>query len=384
MNPVRVLVVDDSVVIRRLLTAIIDADLELEVAGVAANGRIAIERVRQLRPDIVTLDVEMPELDGIETLELLRAEHPTLPIVMFSTLTVRGAAATLDALTRGASDYVSKPANVGSVNLAMERVRSELVPKLKALCHRTDVHDHDHDRDHDRAHRVAPAGSAQPGAAAAPAGRAESAARRVAPSGRVELVAIGSSTGGPNALGEVLRALPASLAVPVVVVQHMPPVFTALLAQRLDATCAVSVHEGAPGTPLEPGHVYIAPGDHHMVVVDRHGCRELDTNQDEPEHFCRPAVDVLFRSVAASVGGHVLAVVLTGMGTDGQEGAGRLRDLGARVIVQDRPTSVVWGMPGAVATAGYADEILPLGQIGGRIDELVASGRRVVAGARPR
>lgn len=332
-DPIRVLIVDDSVVIRRLLSTIIDADPELEVAGIAQNGRIALERIRQLRPDIVTLDVEMPELDGLGALKALRVDHPDLPVVMFSTVTDRGAEATLSALALGASDYVTKPANVGSVTTAMERVREQLVPKIKSLCR-----------------PLAPL-------------TLPKLAREVragTPTGRCDLVAIGSSTGGPNALAAVLGALPGDLPVPVVVVQHMPAVFTRLLAQRLDAQCAIAVHEGADGARLEPGHAYIAPGDHHMTVEKRLVGLQLRTNQAPPEHFCRPSVDVLFRSVARAVGGNVVTVVLTGMGHDGRDGCVPLREAGAHIIAQDRATSVVWGMPGAVAGAGLADEILPL------------------------
>lgn len=352
-TPIRVLVVDDSVVIRRLLTTMLDSDPDLEVVGFAPNGVVALQRIRQLRPDIVTLDVEMPELDGLGTLAQLRPEFPLLPVVMFSTLTERGAAATLDALALGASDYVAKPANVGSVAAAMDRVRADLVPKLKALVRRPAV-------------ATPPSGDPRP--VASP--------REAAPNS-LELVTIGASTGGPNALGDVLAALPGDLAVPVVVVQHMPPVFTRLLAERLDAHCAVVVHEACDGDVLTPGHVYIAPGDHHLLVR-RLGTRlVVTTNQDEPVHFCRPSVDVLFASAAATVAGGVLAVVLTGMGADGRDGAGELRRRGARVIVQDQASSVVWGMPGAVSAAGFADEVRTLADIGARIAALVAAaGRR--------
>lgn len=352
---IRVLIVDDSVVIRRLLSTIIDADPDLEVVGIAQNGRIALERIRQLEPDIVTLDVEMPVLDGLATLKELRTEHQNLPVIMFSTLTARGAESTLSALSLGASDYVTKPANVGSVNIAMERVREELVPKIKALC---------------RPH-VAPTIPAL-----------ERVVRAGTPTGRIDLVAIGSSTGGPNALLEVLRALPADLAVPVVVVQHMPPVFTKFLAKRLDDSCAISVHEGADGTRLEPGHAYVAPGDLHMTVTKRiAGELMLETNTNEPVNFCRPSVDVLLKSVARAVGGNVLTVVLTGMGHDGRDGCIPLREAGARIVVQDQATSVVWGMPGAVATAGLADDVLPLQAIGPAIAEHVRGARRLTPNA---
>lgn len=354
MNPpIRVLVVDDSVVIRRLLTTIIEKDPDLEVAGVAQNGRIALQRIEQLEPDIVTLDVEMPELDGLGTLELLRKDNPRLPVVMFSTLTARGATATLDALSLGASDYVTKPANVGSVNEAMDRVRAELVPKLKALVPR--------------------------GMTAVAAPPAPPKPRSVTPSGTTEIVAIGSSTGGPNALATVIAALPGDLAVPVVIAQHMPAVFTAFLAERLDGHSPLTVRECEPGMMLTAGHVYVAPGDYHMRVRRRAGRRvELLVDQEEQVHFCRPSVDVLFQSVADTFAGNVLAVILTGMGSDGRDGCKVLRDKGAHIMVQDEASSVVWGMPGAVASAGLADDILPLYKIAPSIAQYVSANAPLV------
>jgi two-component system chemotaxis response regulator CheB len=339
--PIRVLVVDDSVVIRRLLSTIIDEDPDLEVAGIAQNGRIGLERIEALKPDIVTLDVEMPELDGLQTLKELRKTNMTIPVVMFSTLTERGATATLDALSFGASDYVAKPANVGSVTVAMERVREDLIPKLKALVSR--------------------------GSARTPAVPVAPVTRSIRATERTDVLAIGSSTGGPNALATVLESLPGNLGVPVVVTQHMPPVFTKFLAQRLDGNCELTVHEGEPGMRVEPNHVYIAPGDFHMTLRRRGLHVQLETNQDDQVNFCRPSVDVMFDAVAGVYGGNVLSVILTGMGADGRDGCKVLRELGSHVIVQDEATSVVWGMPGAVATAGLADEVLGISTIAAAI-----------------
>lgn len=356
---IRVLVVDDAVVIRRLLGEVIESDPELELVGVAANGRIALQRIDQLKPDVVTLDVEMPELDGLGTLRELRPKHPRLPVIMFSTLTERGGAATLEALSLGASDYVTKPANVGSVTEGISRVRSELIPKIKALCGR---------------------------AAAPPRPVAAGAPRPVRPAGtaphRVEVVAIGSSTGGPNALGDVLVTLPGDLPVPVVITQHMPPVFTRLLAERLDAACAIHVVEAAGGEVLEPGTAYLAPGDHHLRLKRSLDGRVRTTlDQGPPENSCRPAVDPMFRSVAEAYRGDVLAVVLTGMGADGLHGVEVLGPLGAHVVVQDEASSVVWGMPGAIATAGLADEVLPLDLVGPAIADAVLTSRLLASGA---
>jgi two-component system chemotaxis response regulator CheB len=366
MAPVRVLVVDDSVVVRRLVTRALEAD-GVEVVGVAANGRIALAKIAQHRPDVVTLDIEMPEMDGLATLREIRREWPRLPVVMFSTLTERGATATLDALTLGASDYVTKPSGVKDTDEAIAVVRAELVPKVKAL--------------------AAKAGN---GSAPAPAAGAGSrlhtptvgTAPRLRPAGiarptNIEVLAIGCSTGGPNALAALLPALPAPLPVPVVIVQHMPPVFTRFLADRLNAHSDLNVKEAEEGDRLEAGCAYIAPGGLHMAVEVRAGLPTVLLHEGPPENSCRPAVDVLFRSVAAVFGANVLGCVLTGMGQDGLRGAEVIADAGGRLVVQDSETSVVWGMPGFVAGAGLADAILPLSEIG---DEL---GRRILAGRRP-
>jgi two-component system chemotaxis response regulator CheB len=236
---------------------------------------------------------------------------------------------------------VTKPANVGSVGQSMESVRAQLIPRIKALTGRPMT--------------------AGPATAVAPP--PPPAAPRTAPGKKPAVLVIGSSTGGPEALARVLPLLPASLPVPVLMVQHMPPVFTRQFAQRLDRLSPLRVVEATDGTPLLPGTVHLAPGDHHLVV--RTGARGPHTalNQDPPENFCRPAVDPLFRSVVTVFDGAVLAVVLTGMGADGRNGAGEIRAGGGTVLVQDRATSVVWGMPGAISQAGYADEVLPIERI---------------------
>jgi two-component system chemotaxis response regulator CheB len=308
---------------------------------------------------------------------------------MFSTLTERGASATLDALARGASDYVSKPSNVGGIAEGMERVRSELVPKVKALCARV------LDRDAARLPRTRPLPGTNPAAAgiARSATAASALARPIrqlggpvagvpaAPrraGGPVEILAIGVSTGGPSALAELLPTLPATLPVPVVIVQHMPPVFTALLSQRLDTLGPLHVVEAEAGMLLEPGTVYLAPGGdrHTQVRRDASGVR-IALVDSPPEHSCRPAVDVLFRSVTAVYGGAALVVVLTGMGQDGSGAAPALHAAGSRIVIQDEATSVVWGMPGAIARAGLADEVLPLAAIGPAVVRHIRSHRRV-------
>jgi two-component system chemotaxis response regulator CheB len=350
------MVVDDSVVVRKIVTDVLSADPDIEVVGTAVNGKIAVAKLEQLKPELVTMDIEMPEMNGIEAVRAIRGgqggtAHSRVPIVMFSTLTERGASATLDALSAGANEYVTKPANVGSVSQSMESVREQLIPKIKALTGRPVTNGP---------------------AAAPPPLPPRPAAPRTGPGKKPAVLVIGSSTGGPEALAQVLPKLPANLPVPVLVVQHMPPVFTRQFAQRLDRLSPLRVVEAADGSPLVPGTVHLAPGDHHLVV--RATARGLHTglNQGPPENFCRPAVDPLFRSAVSAYDGAVLAVVLTGMGSDGRNGASEIRSAGGTVVVQDQATSVVWGMPGAIAQAGLADETLPLDRIPDAINRHLA------------
>lgn len=365
MSPIRVLVVDDSSAVRRMVTTLLDRDPAFEVVGTAENGRLGVEAVRRLNPDAVTLDIEMPQMDGIAALREIRRTHPRVPVIMFSTLTERGARATLDALAAGASDYVTKPHRPGTMVTAIATIREQLLPKLVALV----------ERQRATAHARAGAGARVTRGVPAPA-------LPVAPpptprklTGRVDVVAIGCSTGGPEALPVVLRALPERLAVPVVVVQHMPPMFTTMLAARLDGALPHRVVEAAEGMPIESGTIYLAPGDYHFTVLRSGATIKAHLEQTPPENYCRPAVDVLFRSVAATYQSSALAVVLTGMGSDGAKGAERMRTAGAGVIAQDEASSVVWGMPGAVVRAGFADRVLPLTEVGGAVTEALARGR---------
>ncbi len=355
---IRVLVVDDSVVVRRIVTEVLGQAPDIEVVGIAANGKIAVQKLTQVNPDLVTLDVEMPEMDGLATLKAIRATHPRLPIIMYSTLTERGAATTLDALAAGATDYVTKPANVGSVTEAKERIATELVPKVRALCGRVE-------------RRPLKPTTTAPALPAAPRPRAPALPQRV------DVVGIGSSTGGPNALTEVFSRLPATFPVPIVVTQHMPPLFTRYLAERLNDVSGLTVREAVTGARLEPGTAWVAPGDHHLTIRQEGPWMTVVLNQDPPENSCRPAVDPMFRSLAAVYGARVLGVVLTGMGHDGGVGAEHLKAAGGQVIVQDEATSVVWGMPGTVAEAGLADQVLPLAAIGDELNRRVTVGRAV-------
>ncbi len=356
MKPFRILIVDDSAVIRKVLTTLLASDPEIVVAGTAGNGIQALARIPEVKPDLVTLDIEMPGMDGLETLVEIRKVYPKLPVIMFSTLTERGAAATLDALARGASDYVTKPSHSKNSELSPERVREELIRKIKSLC----------------AVRV-------PQPRQGPMFTPVSAR----PPGRIDVVAIGTSTGGPNALTALIPQLPADFPVPIVIVQHMPPLFTRLLADRLNTLARLQVQEGKEGQQLQRGQVWIAPGDHHMTVARKGAEFVLGLNHDPQENSCRPAVDVLFRSVAQSYGANVLAVVLTGMGADGTRGSAVIREAGGEVIVQDEASSVVWGMPGSVVAANLADRIYPLDGMGPEVVRRVSMRRAFASAARP-
>jgi two-component system chemotaxis response regulator CheB len=338
---IRVLIVDDSVVIRRLVTHALEQDTAIEVVGAASNGSIAMQRIPQFNPDVLTLDIEMPEMDGLETLRRIRREYPKLRVIMFSTLTERGAAITLEALTLGADDYVAKVSNEGSLDRSLTRLREELIPKIKQFFHMPGQS------------RTAPVVERSPLARQNPQN----------PKTRPEVVAIGVSTGGPAALGAILPELPAGFPLPILVVQHMPPLFTRLLAERLNSSCHLPVEEASQDAPVKSGTILIARGDFHLKVAPNGGKVRVCLDQSPPQNSCRPAVDALFTSIGQVYGGAVIAVILTGMGQDGLRGTEILKARGASVLAQDEASSVVWGMPGAVVNAGLADLVLPLNRV---------------------
>lgn len=352
MSPrIRVLVVDDAVVVRKMVSEALAADPALEVAGVAANGRIALAKLPYVSPDVVVLDLDMPELDGAATLAALRRVLPRLPVVVFSALPDLAAGA----LAGGADDVVLKPV-ASPDGGGMARALAELAAKVRQCGRRA------------RGGALFSRPPLPPPAAASVVLAPHPAPGAAGPYGpEVEVVAVGVSTGGPNALAAVFAGLPEDFPVPLVVVQHMPPMFTGLLAQRLSAGSRIAVREGVAGHALRAGEAWIAPGDYHMVVAREGPEVALRLHQGAPENSCRPAVDVLFRSVAEAYGPRALAVVLTGMGQDGLRGCGALRAAGAQVVVQDEATSVVWGMPGYVARAGLAHAVLPLGDVASEI-----------------
>ncbi|MEG3847767.1 chemotaxis response regulator protein-glutamate methylesterase [Microcoleus sp. herbarium19] len=364
MPKIKILIVDDSVVVRRLLSNVLDGDAALEVVGTAPNGKIALAKISQVNPDLIVLDVEMPEMDGLETLAAIRKLDKNIPVIMFSALTELGAVATLNALALGATDYVTKPHNMKSKEAALEQVREQLIPKIKAFCNG--------DKRPKLGNIQVPKN--QNTATQSPiTSRLISSNSAVNIKFKVEIVAVGVSTGGPNALEAILQDLPANFPVPIAIVQHMPPVFTKRLADRLTEKCKIRVEEGVTGSILEPGVVWIAPGDYHMVL-EKHGFgARIVTNQEARENSCRPAVDVLFRSAAKIYGAGVLGVVLTGMGQDGLLGCQNIREAGGKIIVQDEASSVVWGMPGSVVNSGFADRVVSLQDMAAEIIDRVMS-----------
>ena len=357
--PVKVLVVDDAVVFRKGISDALAGDPDVLVMGAAANGRLALQKMAISLPDLVILDVEMPEMDGLATIAEIRKQWPRLPVIMCSAHTTEGARVTLQALELGANDFVTKPVT-SSMQESLAHFRHELLPRIKSSCR----------------HLLGGGDSGARPAVKIPQGLTATRATapplpppRPRPAGDlpIDLVVIGVSTGGPNALAEVIPMLPGDLPVPVVIVQHMPAMFTKLLAERLGSKSLLKIDEASAGVIAKPGQAWIAPGGHHLTVSRTGGEFRLALNDEPPENSCRPAADVLFRSAAQACGAKILAVVLTGMGEDGLIGCRLINQAGGQVIVQDKDTSVVWGMPGQVAKAGLAEKQLPLKEIAGEI-----------------
>jgi len=369
----RVLIVDDTVVYRRILSEVVEALGEAVVVGTAPHGRLALAKLDQTPADLVLLDVEMPEMDGFETLKEIRRRHPETKVVMVSGASLSAAENTVRCLEQGALDFLHKPEGVDA-EAGRQELKDRLRPLLRLAQTRINLHRGT------AARGSAPAGApmAHPIASAAPA-HASPAPRpgRMAPvPERIDVVGIGVSTGGPNALAELIPSLPADFPVPILLVQHMPPMFTASLAEHLDQKSQVSVREARDGEPVLPGCVYIAPGGRHMVVRRLpDGALIIGLNDNPLENSCRPSVDVLFRSLAAQFEGNLLAVVMTGMGSDGCEGVRAMKRRGCRVLTQSEASCIVYGMPLAVDEADLSDEQVPLDRLADRITRLARKNR---------
>ncbi|MCR4817639.1 MAG: chemotaxis response regulator protein-glutamate methylesterase [Fretibacterium sp.] len=342
---IKVLVVDDSALMRQLIGDILTSDPRIQVVGTARDGRDALNQIKTLKPDVVTMDVEMPNMDGLKALDEIMKTSP-MPVIMVSSVTQEGAEVTLKALSLGCVDFVAKPS--GSISLNIRDVGRDIVEKVVAAS---------------TAHVRSSGSIFSPKPAALP--KAPNFRRMTPPtsSRRRDIVAIASSTGGPMALNELIPKLPGNFPVPIVITQHMPKEFTPSFSQRLNAASALEVVEGFEGLTLKPGRVVIAPGGKHLVLKRRNGTVVCDLSDAPPELSVKPAANIMFRSVGEQYGGNVLCVILTGMGRDGTDGAVPLHRQGAYVIAESQKTCVVYGMPKAAVEAGIVDEVLPLNEI---------------------
>jgi two-component system chemotaxis response regulator CheB len=360
------MIVDDSAVIRGLTARWLESDSAIKVVASVSGGELALSAVRRNEPDVVVLDIEMPGMDGMTLLPKLLEVDPSLKIIMSSTLTQRNASISIKALAAGAADYVPKPTSRAELHQGTDFKRT-LISKVVAL------------------------GAARRGSGPSrPKLRARGGAARprvvtAADNGAITLrkpgllvphaLAIGSSTGGPKALFKLFESLKNTIRLPIFITQHMPPMFTTILADNIGRESGAPCAEAVDGEEVQKGHIYVAPGDHHMTVAVDGGAKFIRLNQDPPEHYCRPSVNPMFQSLAAAFGGQILGVVLTGMGSDGLEGGRILVEAGGTVIAQDEATSVVWGMPGAVAQDGVCSAVLPLEEIGPAISRIVSGGQ---------
>jgi len=366
-TPIRVLIVDDTVTYRKIISDVLSGAPGIEVVGTAPNGQIALQKIEQLRPDLITLDLEMPIMDGLEVLRRLSRARSDVGAIMLSALTKEGAEATMTALGLGAVDFVLKPSGM-SMEQNVAQLKRELRPKIEAFGRTR----------HIRKLLRRPGGAPVHAPPKAPTSemsvgqRMQRLARKA--TGRPEVVAIGISTGGPQALTAMLPKLPGDLPVPVLLVQHMPPIFTKSLANDLDRRCALTVCEAVDGQPVLPGWVYVAPGGQQMRVRPEAGQTLIEITDDPPERSCKPSVDYLFRAVSQIYQGNALGVIMTGMGNDGSLGCRLLKRQGALILAQDAASCVVFGMPREPIEEGIADVVAPLGEIASEITRLVGKG----------
>jgi two-component system chemotaxis response regulator CheB len=355
MDKIRVLVVDDSMVVRRALRECFRGDPEIEVVGVAETGVRALQQIDDLKPDLVTLDIEMPEMDGLETLRFLRARGSQIPIIMFSRYTRKGAQETIKALELGASDVVEKPVSQPNQTSACEAAKRQLTTRIRALGRKA------------RKVKAVPSPTPEPRVPQAP---------NLSIVTAIDAVAIAISTGGPSALIEVVSGLDAELPVPIFITQHMPPMFTKFLAERLTVRGRLPAVEAEEGMPVVPGTIYIAPGDFHLELAQRSTETLIHLSQAPAENSCRPSADVMFRSLADVYGAGLLGIVMTGMGQDGRRGSEEIRSRGGLIVAQDEASSLVWGMPRAVITAELHNAVAPLSGISTLINNSCKKGKQ--------
>ena len=357
---IRVIIVDDSLVIRGFISRALDSDASFRIVATANNGQAAIDALRRYPADVVILDIEMPVMDGLTAIPKLKEIDPAVQIIMASTLTQKNAEISLKALALGATDYLPKPsAREMAVPGEFQRNLREKVKALGGLAWKKNV----------RNRPILKESAALPTSASTvlsplSADKKKLSLRPMPVAFKPDIIAIGSSTGGPQALFEVIKNMGAGLQQPIVITQHMPPSFTAILAEHIAKQCAVKCKEAQDGEILKAGEYYIAPGDFHMIIKKAPQGGAVSLTKEAPENFCRPAVDPMLRSIATTYGGKVLTVILTGMGQDGANGSKAIVSAGGAVIAQDEQSSVVWGMPGAVAMAGVCSAVLPLSEIG--------------------
>ena len=340
-DKIKVLVVDDSTVMRKLISDILKNDPQIEVVDTAKTGKEAIEKAKNLKPDVITLDIEMPEMDGITALKILRKEVPQTKVIMFSSLTQEGAKATIESLALGAYDFVPKPSTKSFLE-SVKKIEQDLIPKIKSVVPLKKI-------------------------------KLIYKPIQITPKikkGIYKVCGIGVSTGGPQTLLKILPKLPPNFPAPILIVQHMPPLFTKQLAERLNSLSRLRVKEAEEGEFVKDGVVYIAPGDYHMKIKKENSLIKIKLHQGPPRNFCRPSVDELFESLAEVYNGKTLALILTGMGNDGKEGAKKVKEKGGVVLAQDAESSVVFGMPKAVIEEGLADEVINLSRISERLKDL--------------
>lgn len=339
-----------------MLTELISQEGSLQVVGTANNGKVALSKLYLLKPDIITLDLEMPEMDGFETIEHIRKFSLTLPIIILSVYSEQGAYKTFKALSLGATDYVTKPKDSNNAKMFRSELKNKLIPKIIGLYKVQNIL------------RIVNESGIQ--------NKSNIFSSRFGMA-KIDVVVIGVSTGGVNALIEVIPRIPSNFPIPILIVLHIPPLFSQKFSERLNELSSIQVLEGENGMEIKPGTAYIAPGDYHIYIQKLQNKVILKTNQEPLENSCRPSVDVLFRSVAQTYGENSLAIIMTGMGEDGLKGCEEIKKAGGQVIVQNKESSIVWGMPGAVFNAGLSDKEVPLNMMAQEICTKVQKGRKI-------